>query len=76
MADRGSIKSGTVSISCAALRSAISSSSPLRFDATTLEPYLPFPPGKFQSFRVTPPRLTDVADKVSVSPTRVATAPT
>ncbi|KAK4700657.1 hypothetical protein P7C70_g5585, partial [Phenoliferia sp. Uapishka_3] len=57
-----------VTVEPASLRTTISASSPIRFDSATNEPYLPFPStSKFASFRLTPPRLSDVPCKVAAT---------
>lgn len=63
----GSCASGIVCIHYPTLRASISAASALRFDATTNEPFLPFPvDSPFAEYRLTPPRLSDVHDKVLV----------
>lgn len=62
----GSCASGIVCIHYPTLRASISAASALRFDATTNEPFLPFPvDSPFAEYRLTPPRLSDVHDKVT-----------
>ncbi|KAL8280546.1 hypothetical protein RQP46_007194 [Phenoliferia psychrophenolica] len=68
MSHRASLESGTVTVADSDLRALISSLSPLLFDERTHEPYLPFPSSSpFANFRLTPPRLSDLSNKVSAA---------